>query len=186
MSPALKKTSPRLAAYADVDEANSTIGVAIAIVLWIVLGIGYFFTPLLATLLFALPLYTTRMAAKRFVEMRDMFTQTITDRFPIIEKYIRGVDVMDLGCVDTRAAGEVLDAVEAVPGRAARLDRLAEHPLLDAEAGGDLGGLGLGVVVEGGLNDFGAGSLNGRSAAGFGMSLRQISSASCSTQPGCG
>ena len=30
-----------------------------------------------ATLLFALPLYTTRMAASRFVEMRDMFTQTI-------------------------------------------------------------------------------------------------------------
>ena len=29
------------------------------------------------TLLFALPLYTTRMAAKRFVEMREMFTQTI-------------------------------------------------------------------------------------------------------------
>jgi putative nucleotidyltransferase with HDIG domain len=29
------------------------------------------------TLLFALPLYTTRMAAQRFVEMRDMFTQTI-------------------------------------------------------------------------------------------------------------
>ena len=30
-----------------------------------------------ATLLFALPLYTTRMASQRFVEMRDMFTQTI-------------------------------------------------------------------------------------------------------------
>jgi HD-GYP domain-containing protein (c-di-GMP phosphodiesterase class II) len=30
-----------------------------------------------ATLLFALPLYTTRMASRRFVEMRDMFTQTI-------------------------------------------------------------------------------------------------------------
>jgi putative nucleotidyltransferase with HDIG domain len=29
------------------------------------------------TLLFALPLYTTRMASARFVEMRDMFTQTI-------------------------------------------------------------------------------------------------------------
>ena len=29
------------------------------------------------TLLFAMPLYTTRMAAQRFVEMRDMFTQTI-------------------------------------------------------------------------------------------------------------
>ncbi len=30
-----------------------------------------------ATLLFALPLYTTRMASQRFIEMRDMFTQTI-------------------------------------------------------------------------------------------------------------
>lgn len=30
-----------------------------------------------ATLLFALPLYTTRMASQRFVEMREMFTQTI-------------------------------------------------------------------------------------------------------------
>ena len=30
-----------------------------------------------ATLLFALPLYTTRAAYQRFVEMRDMFTQTI-------------------------------------------------------------------------------------------------------------
>ncbi len=30
-----------------------------------------------ATLLFALPLYTTRMASRRIVEMRDMFTQTI-------------------------------------------------------------------------------------------------------------
>ena len=28
-------------------------------------------------MLFALPLYTTRMASQRFVEMRDMFTQTI-------------------------------------------------------------------------------------------------------------
>jgi len=30
-----------------------------------------------ATVLFALPLYTTRMASQRFVEMREMFTQTI-------------------------------------------------------------------------------------------------------------
>ncbi len=33
-----------------------------------------------------------------------MFTQTIEDRFPIIEKYIRGSSVMDLGCVDSRKA----------------------------------------------------------------------------------
>ena len=30
-----------------------------------------------ASLLFALPLYTTRVAYHRFVEMREMFTQTI-------------------------------------------------------------------------------------------------------------
>jgi putative nucleotidyltransferase with HDIG domain len=30
-----------------------------------------------AAVLFALPLYTTRMASQRFIEMRDMFTQTI-------------------------------------------------------------------------------------------------------------
>ena len=35
-------------------------------------GVGWW-----ATLLFALPLYTTRLAFNRFVEMRDMFTQTI-------------------------------------------------------------------------------------------------------------
>ncbi|HEX3358404.1 MAG TPA: class I SAM-dependent methyltransferase [Tepidisphaeraceae bacterium] len=33
-----------------------------------------------------------------------MLTQTISDRFPIIEKYIHGVAVMDLGCVDSRKA----------------------------------------------------------------------------------
>ena len=30
-----------------------------------------------ATALFAVPLYTTRVAYQRFVEMREMFTQTI-------------------------------------------------------------------------------------------------------------
>lgn len=33
-----------------------------------------------------------------------MFTQTIADRFHIIEPYIRGKEVMDLGCVDSRKA----------------------------------------------------------------------------------
>jgi len=37
----------------------------------------YIFVDAWATLLFALPLYTTRVAHNRFVEMRDMFTQTI-------------------------------------------------------------------------------------------------------------
>jgi 2-polyprenyl-3-methyl-5-hydroxy-6-metoxy-1,4-benzoquinol methylase len=39
-----------------------------------------------------------------------MFTQTIADRFPIIEKYIRGVSVMDLGCVDSRKARHSAEA----------------------------------------------------------------------------
>src|SRR2546421_4287429 len=33
-----------------------------------------------------------------------MLTQTITDRFGVIEKYIKGAAVMDLGCVDSRKA----------------------------------------------------------------------------------
>ncbi len=33
-----------------------------------------------------------------------MFTKTISDRFPVIEPYIRGKSVMDLGCVDSRKA----------------------------------------------------------------------------------
>ena len=33
-----------------------------------------------ATTLFAVPLYSTRLAYRRFVEMRDMFTQTIGAR----------------------------------------------------------------------------------------------------------
>jgi 2-polyprenyl-3-methyl-5-hydroxy-6-metoxy-1,4-benzoquinol methylase len=33
-----------------------------------------------------------------------MFTQTIADRFPIIEPYVKGKEVMDLGCVDSRKA----------------------------------------------------------------------------------
>ena len=38
------------------------------------------------TLLFALPLYTTRVAYHRFVEMRDMFTQTITALAEAVDK----------------------------------------------------------------------------------------------------
>ena len=36
--------------------------------------------------------------------MPPMFTQTVADRFPVIEPYIRGKTVMDLGCVDSRKA----------------------------------------------------------------------------------
>jgi len=38
------------------------------------------------TLLFALPLYTTRVAHRRFVEMRDMFTQTISSLAQAVDK----------------------------------------------------------------------------------------------------
>ncbi len=39
-----------------------------------------------ATLLFALPLYTTRVAHHRFVEMREMFTQTISSLAQAVDK----------------------------------------------------------------------------------------------------
>jgi len=39
-----------------------------------------------ATLLFALPLYTTRVAHHRFVEMREMFTQTIASLAQAVDK----------------------------------------------------------------------------------------------------
>jgi hypothetical protein len=39
-----------------------------------------------ATLLFALPLYTTRLAHHRFVEMREMFTQTIASLAQAVDK----------------------------------------------------------------------------------------------------
>ena len=39
-----------------------------------------------ATLLFALPLYTTRVAYHRFVEMREMFTQTIASLAQAVDK----------------------------------------------------------------------------------------------------
>ncbi|MBM4407326.1 MAG: HD-GYP domain-containing protein [Chloroflexi bacterium] len=40
----------------------------------------------LATLLFALPLYTTRVANRQFVEMREMFTQTISSLAQAVDK----------------------------------------------------------------------------------------------------
>src|SRR5437016_13115394 len=43
----------------------------------------------------------SRAIAKKFV---SMFEQTIHDRFTIIEPYVRGREVMDLGCVDSRNA----------------------------------------------------------------------------------
>ena len=73
-----------------------------------------------ATLLFALPLYTTRMASQRLVEMRDMFTQTIgalaeavDKRDPYTAKHSHRVKeiAVDIGRVMQVSAGE-LEALE--------------------------------------------------------------------------
>ena len=73
-----------------------------------------------ATLVFALPLYTTRMASQRLVEMRDMFTQTIgalaeavDKRDPFTAKHSHRVKeiAVDIGRVMQVSAGE-LEALE--------------------------------------------------------------------------
>jgi len=73
-----------------------------------------------AALLFALPLYTTRMASQRLIEMRDMFTQTIDalasavdKRDPYTAKHSQNVKVIavDIGKVMRVSAGE-LEALE--------------------------------------------------------------------------
>ena len=72
------------------------------------------------TLLFALPLYTTRVAYHRFVEMRDMFTQTIgalaeavDKRDPFTSKHSRRVQMMsvDIGR-ELRVKASELEALE--------------------------------------------------------------------------
>jgi putative nucleotidyltransferase with HDIG domain len=73
-----------------------------------------------ATLLFALPLYTTRVAYARFVEMRDMFTQTIgalaeavDKRDPFTSKHsqrVRAIGV-DIGR-EMRVSSAELEALE--------------------------------------------------------------------------
>jgi HD-GYP domain-containing protein (c-di-GMP phosphodiesterase class II) len=73
-----------------------------------------------ATLLFALPLYTTRMASQRFVEMRDMFTQTIgalaeavDKRDPFTARHSQRVKeiAVDIGRV-MRVSDQELEALE--------------------------------------------------------------------------
>jgi hypothetical protein len=73
-----------------------------------------------ATLLFALPLYTTRMASQRFVEMREMFTQTIgalaeavDKRDPFTAKHSQRVKTIavDIGRV-MRVSDAELEALE--------------------------------------------------------------------------
>jgi HD-GYP domain-containing protein (c-di-GMP phosphodiesterase class II) len=73
-----------------------------------------------ATLLFALPLYTTRMSSKRFVEMREMFTQTIgalaeavDKRDPFTARHSQRVKeiAVDIGLV-MRVSDAELEALE--------------------------------------------------------------------------
>ena len=54
---------------------TATISLGLAPLGWLMSVV--FFIQWWATLLFALPLYTTRIASQRFAEMREMFTQTI-------------------------------------------------------------------------------------------------------------
>lgn len=72
------------------------------------------------TLLFALPLYTTRVAYHRFVEMRDMFTQTIgalaeavDKRDPFTSKHSQNVRMIsvDIGR-EMRVSASELEALE--------------------------------------------------------------------------
>lgn len=72
------------------------------------------------TLLFALPLYTTRVAYQRFVEMRDMFTQTIgalaeavDKRDPFTSKHSQNVRMIsvDIGR-EMRVSAAELEALE--------------------------------------------------------------------------
>ena len=73
-----------------------------------------------ASLLFALPLYTTRLAYHNFIEMREMFTQTITAL---------------AGAVDKRSATTALHSwrVKEIAGDIGRVMRLGEGDL-EAEA----------------------------------------------------
>jgi putative nucleotidyltransferase with HDIG domain len=73
-----------------------------------------------ATLLFALPLYTTRTASQRLVEMRDMFTQTIgalaaavDKRDPYTARHSENVKTIavDIGRV-MRVSDKELEALE--------------------------------------------------------------------------
>jgi len=73
-----------------------------------------------ASLLFALPLYTTRVAYNRFVEMRDMFTQTIgalaeavDKRDPFTSKHSHRVKqiAVDIGR-EMRVGAQELEALE--------------------------------------------------------------------------
>ena len=86
-----------------------------------------------ASLLFALPLYTTRLAYHNFIEMREMFTQTITAL---------------AGAVDKRDPTTALHSwrVKEIAGDIGRVMRLGESDLEALEWGGllhDVGKIGV-------------------------------------------
>jgi putative nucleotidyltransferase with HDIG domain len=86
-----------------------------------------------ASLLFALPLYTTRLAYHNFIEMREMFTQTITAL---------------AGAVDKRDPTTALHSwrVKEIAGDIGRVMRLGEGDLEALEWGGllhDVGKIGV-------------------------------------------
>jgi HD domain len=113
------------------------------------------------TLLFGLPLFTTRVAYQRFVEMREMFTQTIgalaeavDKRDPFTSKHSQRVRLIsvDIGRVMRVSAGElealewggllhdvgkigVSDAILLKQGKLTREERIRmnAHPVLGAE-----------------------------------------------------
>jgi putative nucleotidyltransferase with HDIG domain len=114
-----------------------------------------------AVLLFAVPLYTTRLAYTRFVEVREMFTQTVTSLAEAVDKrdkftsghshrvQVIAVDIgraMKLGAADLEALewGGLLhdigkigvpDSVLLKQGRLTREERMImnAHPVLGAE-----------------------------------------------------
>ncbi|MBI3747855.1 MAG: HD-GYP domain-containing protein [Chloroflexi bacterium] len=139
------------------DTAFNSIGLApIGWLMAVVYSIQWW-----ATLLFALPLYTTRMAARRFVEMREMFTQTIgalaaavDKRDPYTARHSENVKkiAVDIGQVMHVSDSElealewggllhdvgkigVPDDVLKKPERLTRAERMVmnSHPVLGAE-----------------------------------------------------
>jgi putative nucleotidyltransferase with HDIG domain len=72
---ALRTNQSALAVLVGDSRGNAVNSLALAPLAWLMAQI--FVIAWWAALLFALPLYTTRMAYHRFVEMREMFTQTI-------------------------------------------------------------------------------------------------------------
>jgi HD-GYP domain-containing protein (c-di-GMP phosphodiesterase class II) len=115
---ALRTSQPiRVVALGD-WRGISVNALALAPLSWLmalIYGLGWW-----ASLLFALPLYTTRVAYHRFVEMRDMFTQTIgalaeavDKRDPYTSKHSHRVKqiAVDIG-KEMRVGAQELEALE--------------------------------------------------------------------------